>query len=465
VPGVQVPVLAYIKTSLTAGFSSFQPSLVFCPVGVNLLINRGYWGKFGVAIGVSDRDYSGVLRSNIIDLGEISIFAPMNSIGTPQNKKSKGLAGTPQVKNSHGRLQIVFTYDSVRKYIAARKPEGRQNRQKCELVARIMEDDCRSGCLDATWRKYEEMLWGKNSSSKQLPVSNKEISLRDLWDKYTSYKRHLLAPSTIAKDFRRVASHIEKFPVSKVLDAVAIRDYLIATTTPGTAGRILTQLSAVHKWAVKSGIKTSNPFRGMAADLKSPKRTSDDEIDPFTVEEKDRIIQAFKDADDPHAELVEFLFKTGCRPSEAIGLQWKHIASEYKTITFEQAVTVGEDGLVLKKRLKTQEKRVFPCSDTLKSFLKSIEPEQKDRERFIFTPLRGKYVDFHNFSNRHWHPILRTLEGIRKRNPYQTRHTFITFCIDFGMDAKDVAKLVGNSAQTIYKHYAGSKRDLIAPDI
>jgi integrase len=45
------------------------------------------------------------------------------------------------------------------------------------------------------------------------------------------------------------------------------------------------------------------------------------------------------------------------------------------------------------------------------------------------------------------------------------RHSYITFCLDAGMDAKDVAKLVGNSAEIIYKHYAGAKRDLIAPDI
>jgi integrase len=45
------------------------------------------------------------------------------------------------------------------------------------------------------------------------------------------------------------------------------------------------------------------------------------------------------------------------------------------------------------------------------------------------------------------------------------RHSYITFCLDAGMDAKDVAKLVGNSTEIIYKHYAGAKRDLIAPDI
>ncbi len=45
------------------------------------------------------------------------------------------------------------------------------------------------------------------------------------------------------------------------------------------------------------------------------------------------------------------------------------------------------------------------------------------------------------------------------------RHSYITFCLDAGMDAKNVEKLVGNSAEIIYKHYTGAKRDSIAPDI
>jgi integrase len=87
-----------------------------------------------------------------------------------------------------------------------------------------------------------------------------------------------------------------------------------------------------------------------------------------------------------------------------------------------------------------------------------------DRSQFIFRSPKGKFIDLHNFANRHWHPALKAL-GIESRNPYQMRHSYITFCLDAGMDAKDVAKLVGNSPEMIYRHYAGAKRDLIAPDL
>ena len=49
--------------------------------------------------------------------------------------------------------------------------------------------------------------------------------------------------------------------------------------------------------------------------------------------------------------------------------------------------------------------------------------------------------------------------GIEYRKPYQTRHTFITLALDNGLDAKDVARLVGNSPEVIYKHYAGVRSE------
>lgn len=48
--------------------------------------------------------------------------------------------------------------------------------------------------------------------------------------------------------------------------------------------------------------------------------------------------------------------------------------------------------------------------------------------------------------------------------PYQTRHTFITLALDNGLDAKDVARLVGNSPEIIYRHYAGNKQELFVPE-
>jgi integrase len=68
-----------------------------------------------------------------------------------------------------------------------------------------------------------------------------------------------------------------------------------------------------------------------------------------------------------------------------------------------------------------------------------------------------------SFRRTVWKPVLAGLK-IEYRKPYQTRHTFITLALEHGLDAKDVARLVGNSAEVIYRHYADGKREVSVPE-
>jgi integrase len=82
----------------------------------------------------------------------------------------------------------------------------------------------------------------------------------------------------------------------------------------------------------------------------------------------------------------------------------------------------------------------------------------------VFPSPKNKPIDINNFRNRTWSTVLKGLK-IEYRKLYQTRHTFITYALETGkLDAKDVARLVGNSPEVIYKHYAGKKRKLEVPE-
>jgi integrase len=234
-----------------------------------------------------------------------------------------------------------------------------------------------------------------------------------------------------------------------------------------SAKKILTQFSACCDWAVKSQLIGENPFEGMASDIKVPKGDREEtDINPFTVSERDRIIQAFQENRyyRHYAPLIEFLFITGCRPSEAIALQWKHIANDFTNIRFEQAVVVSQSGLTCKPGLKTQKKRNFPINNRLASLLKSIQPCDVSGEIKVFPSPEGKWIDVQNLSRRAWKTVLETLDGVKYRKLYQTRHTFITMALKNGVDVKDVATMVGNSPEIIYRHYAGQSRELVLPE-
>jgi integrase len=148
---------------------------------------------------------------------------------------------------------------------------------------------------------------------------------------------------------------------------------------------------------------------------------------------------------------------TGCRPGEALGLEWSHINDGF--IHFQQTSVNGLRG-ELKQGLKTQSSRKFPVNRQLQELIDSIPRMNK----LVFPSPTGRIIDWTNFRARAWVTVLKNA-GIRFRKPYQTRHTFITEALRRGLSVQDVAKLVGNSPQVIYQHYAGASRELVVPEL
>lgn len=74
--------------------------------------------------------------------------------------------------------------------------------------------------------------------------------------------------------------------------AAEIRNYIVAKLTPGSARRLLTQISACCKSAVSSGLIKENPFMGMSEEIKVTYKDTDT-IDPFNAAQTDAILSAF----------------------------------------------------------------------------------------------------------------------------------------------------------------------------
>lgn len=407
------------------------------------------------------------------------------------SKKSSNASkpGSVQIKNSNGRLQIVFSHPitneageikTKRFYLSTKHDDTPLGRQQASIIAAKIQRDIDYGEFDATLAKYKP-----TASLKTITPSSRSTTptqdLEKLWEQYTQFKKPQISPSTYAVDYRKYRNHITTLPTKNLDDAVTIRDYLIANLTPNAAKRTLTNINACCNWAMKSKLIESNPFQEMASYIQIPKsETTEYKINPFTPEERDAIIKAFDESKlySYYAPLVKILFFTGCRPSEAIALQWKHINDKY--ITFEQAITISSKGLAVKNGLKTQSQRRFPVNNQLREILLSIKRENNNPDDFIFKSKKGGIVDFGDFLNHAWKGYKnhrgKQIDGIvtklvkqgvvsEYRKPYQCRHTFITLCLEADIDAKDIGKWVGNSPEVIYKHYAGSKPNLEVPEL
>lgn len=385
-------------------------------------------------------------------------------------KQTTGTVGI-EVKGNKFRLRLPRAINGgSQKYISTRLDNTTENYKRLQSLAWQIEADIKDG-------KIADTIQGYYSQFKAIPlaitlndlvaVPAKAITLSQLWAQYCEYKRSQLAVTTYQRDYlKKYANHIARLP-QELNKAVAFRDMLVATVSPGTAKRLLTLLSACAKWATKSGLVEVNPFTEMATDIKLPK--SSHSIDPFNATERDAILVAFQ-AHPRHCHytnFVRFLFLTGCRTGEVIALQWQHISNDFSYITFAESYS---SSLKLRKSTKTGVVRRFPINADLRSLLVAIKPTDAKPDELVFKTPTGLPINNSKFTNQVWKGCKvgkKTYKGILPqlikdgsvgsyRCPYNARHTFITMMLEKGVTIPQVAKLVGNSPKVILSHYAGN---------
>jgi len=353
-----------------------------------------------------------------------------------QKKNPKGSVVVVAIR---GRLRIQLPrqlYGGKQKYLSLGLPDTPLNRKAATGKANAIAADIAFERFDFTLEKYR-------SPSQTLPKNN----LWEIWQQYTQFKQQHLAPSSL-KVFKRISGHLQRMPYTQLDRAQQIRNYLESNLTQDTARRVLVNLNACCNWAVEREIIAENPFATMRR-LKRVKRSA---IDPFSVQERDLILQGFEESEvyGYYAPFVRFLFLTGCRLSEAIALQWGHIDPALTAITFSEAVVEG-----IRKSTKTDKVRKFPVNDSLGRLLSSQRPGSPESP--VFVSKQGKVIDAHSFSYRAWKGVLGAI-SVRYRKAYNTRHTFCTLCLEAGIPIAQVAAWVGNSPEIILKHYAGLTR-------
>ncbi|MUG95720.1 DUF3596 domain-containing protein [Scytonema sp. UIC 10036] len=376
------------------------------------------------------------------------------------SSRGRGYKGSVSIINSNGRLQLRFHYGGKRHYFSTGWLDTPASRKLAELKAAEIEKDILYERLDETLAKYKPAS-SLSTVTPVTPIQKPKPELDDLWEKYSDFKKPQVSPSTFAKDFTKHRNHIAKFPTRSLDEASAIRDHLLSNLTPDAAKRCLTQLKACCNWAMDERLIDNNPFAAMK--IKLPKGVAEEQdVNPFTKEERDLIIRTF--ASDRYyshyTHYVRFLFFTGCRPSEAVALKWKHIINS--VIQFRESVVVSEDGLVLKEGLKTQRKRDFPINAEVKAILDEIRDEGDNPEALVFKSPKGKFIDHHNFANRAWKSIL-TQCNVPYRKSYQTRHTFISLCVEAHVNSTAIGRWTGTSAKMIDNHYGATNFTNLRP--
>ncbi len=357
-------------------------------------------------------------------------------------KTAKGAVSLSEFRNC---LLLRWRHQGKRYALYLGLPDTRVNRTVAQRKASQIELDIAAGHFDKTLKSYKPAS----------PQSMAQSSVIFLWRRFSAEKTKDLHPRTVA-NYRGLESHLNEYfqgaPVSSV-DIEEVRKFALWLATYYKNDRVLREriaiLSSCWEWGIAQKLTQINPWADFHKIMKiAPQQTAR----PFTIEEIQRIIEAFK-TDTTYAYLsdyVIFLFATGARTGEVIGLKWKHLSEDCSTVWIGESLSRGE-----RKATKTNKARTITLPDRLQEHLQSKKKSLNlCPEDLVFPSKHGGAIDDNNFRSRAWKPILERL-GIPYRKPYITRHSLVSHALDSGMSPLQVAQMTGHRVKTMFQHYAG----------
>ncbi|MEG5159564.1 tyrosine-type recombinase/integrase [Microcoleus sp. AT3-A2] len=385
----------------------------------------------------------------------------------------KSPRGSVTVNSVRGNLRLRLPrglWDGKKQvYLPLGLTDNPQNYKKAEIIARQIELDILSGHFDPTLKKYQPVAY--QHLKPKIEDQNNSITFVEIYQRYINTKKDKSA-TTWKGTYTNTLNHLNSCPYQLPGEAMDLKDWMIANKTLDTCKRILMQINAACNWAVERDLLKTNPFFGKS---KIKTRKSKCKIHPFSVDEKEAILAAFEKSEKFNylLPLIEFFFLTGCRTSEAIGLRWKNIKSNCSSLSFEEVVILGKGGAQRKQGTKQSPQRDFPCNKQLQSLLLSIRPLKAVSTAAVFLRPDGSPIT-HQDLRTAWYGkgvvlgIVRQLatdEAIDGYRPqYNTRHTFISWCLENGVPPLQISKWVGNSAEIIFRNYAGIINKLAVPE-
>lgn len=189
----------------------------------------------------------------------------------------------------------------------------------------------------------------------------------------------------------------------------------------------------------------TTPFRGIKA-LRVPKT----DVDPLSMSEVTQFLAAISPQFRPYYKVAFF---SALRTSELNGLKWNFVDFERKQILVRETFVYGE---VDTTKTAGSERIVTMSSVVAEALLEQRTLSTGKGSDFVFCASNGEALNYRNLANRVWHPTLEKL-GLRRRKPYQTRHTAATMWLAAGESPEWIAAQMGHTTTrmlfTVYSRY------------
>lgn len=351
------------------------------------------------------------------------------------------------VRQRNGFLVVDFRYLGKRCREKTNLKDTSANRKKLDKIVEQME---------------AEMLLGSFDYAKYFPKSKRAKEMAAL-------KNHVTVAQSKTPTFEAFADvwHTEKKVEWRFSYARSVKGHLNQYILPYFGKRILQEITRQEVLAFRTSLakvrygEANEPLKAVSINgimltlrmildeaalrydfvspykhiknLKQPKP----QVSPFTLDEVFLFLNNVR-ADYKNYYTVRFF--TGMRTSEIDGLKWEYVDLKRKEIQIRETLVDGRMAFT-----KTRESsREITMSDLVYQALKKQYEVTYGKSDYVFCNRDGKPLNFRNVNRLVWHPTLKHL-GLKRRRPYETRHTAATLWLSAGENPEWIARQMGHT--------------------
>ena len=349
----------------------------------------------------------------------------------------------PGKNNGSQKLGSIYFDDKRQRYIAQYYVIDKETHTEKRLKKSFMSEEEAKDFLNTM--QYQK--------GNEIFIKNNGIPLNQLMRSIQKRKldMNVISETQYARVLKTIAV-IEKSPMvkKKIEDITSddIQDYLNSLTDYSNSyiKKLVEQFNQSYKMAMNKGYITRNPM----IDVITPRSNKKDKvIRAMTVEEQQKFTQYLMSKtaeEEPYKNAFLIQMYCGLRIGETLALRDTDIDLQRNLLSVTKTITTDKDGkAVMGDSTKTYAGiREIPIPEYIRDCLmEQMEIAKENRDRQLFLSSNGRYIDGRN-ANRILKKRLKEI-GIEGFSTHSLRHTYGTRCVEAGMRAVALQRLMGHT--------------------
>lgn len=359
------------------------------------------------------------------------------------------------INSRGGRLQLDFRYQGIRCREQTRIADTPANRKKLQTTLNRIEAEITLGRFDYAvyFPKSPKVTQFETIDKRKVQARTGHPTFEVFTETWFNELEMTWRDSYRTTVRSTLDSHlVPEFGISVIsgLDRASMLSYRARLTKK--RGRTGTTLSAERVNHIMSILRRVFEEASLRYNFPSPMEgikslpVPRTHVEPFDLDEVQTILDNVR-PDFRNYYTVRFF--TGLRTGEIDGLTWQNVDLNRKQLLIRQSLVNGKLGPTKTDGSTREVQLSGPVINALKD-----QRCVNCKHDLVFCNSVGEALSHNNVTKRVWYPLLKHLE-LKKRRPYQTRHTAASLWLASGEQPEFVARQLGHTTtEMLFRRYS-----------